>query len=87
MTEDQIVVTYYYRLKDTSVLVHHYKEGTTESLSADVTISGRVDDSYETSAASLPSKYELVATPSNASGTMTEDWNNDGRSNSCNILL
>ena len=72
MTREQIVVIYYYRVKDTSVLVHHYKEGTSESLSKDVTINGKVDDAYTTNVATdIPSKYELVATPTNASGKMT----------------
>ena len=72
MTRNQIEVIYYYRLKDTSVLVHHYKEGTSESLSADVTINGKVDDEYTTTAATdIPSKYELVAEPDNKAGTMT----------------
>ena len=72
MTREQIVVIYYYRVKDTSVLVHHYKEGTSESLSKDVTINGKVDDDYTTSVATdIPSKYELVDTPTNASGKMT----------------
>ena len=72
MTKAQIVVIYYYRVKDTSVLVHHYIEGTTTSLSADVTIKGKVDDSYETTKASdIASKYELVSRPANASGKMT----------------
>ena len=72
MTRDQIEVIYYYRLKDTSVLVHHYKEGTSESLSADVTINGKVDDEYTTTVATdIPSKYELVAEPDNKAGIMT----------------
>ena len=72
MTKAKIVVIYYYRVKDTSVLVHHYIEGTTTSLSADVTIKGKVDDSYSTTKASdIASKYELVSTPANASGKMT----------------
>ena len=72
MTRNQIEVIYYYRLKDTSVLVHHYKEGTSESLSADVTINGKVDDEYTTAVATdIPSKYELVAEPDNKAGTMT----------------
>ena len=72
MTRDQIEVIYYYRLKDTSVLVHHYKEGTSESLSADVTINGKVDDEYTTAVATdIPSKYELVAEPDNKAGVMT----------------
>jgi len=72
MTRDQIEVIYYYRLKDTSVLVHHYKEGTSESLSADVMINGKVDDEYTTAVATdIPSKYELVAEPNNKAGVMT----------------
>ena len=74
MTEARITVIYYYRLKDTSVLVHHYIEGTTTKLSNDVTVNGKVDDSYTTKVADdIPSKYELVSTPTNASGTMTEN--------------
>ena len=73
MTEAQIVVIYYYRVKDTSVLVHHYIKGTTTSLSADVTIPGKVEDSYTTKVADdIPEQYELVGTPADASGTMTE---------------
>ncbi len=72
MTREQIVVIYYYRVKDTSILVHHYKEGTSESLSDDVTINGKVDDEYTTSKADdIPSKYELVAEPDNKNGIMT----------------
>ena len=74
MEVDQVVVTYYYRLKDTSVLVHHYIEGTTTSLSDDVLINGRVDDSYTTvTADDIPTYYELVAEPENKNGTMVEE--------------
>ena len=72
MTRETIEVIYYYRLKNTSVLVHHYKEGTSESLSDDVTINGKVDDEYTTTVATdIPSKYELVAEPDNKNGIMT----------------
>ena len=72
MTKAPIVVIYYYRVKDTSVLVHHYIEGTTTSLSVDVIIKGKVDDSYETTKATdIPEYYELVSIPANASGKMT----------------
>ena len=72
MTKETIEVIYYYRLKDASVLVHHYKEGTSESLSDDVTITGKVDDEYTTTpATNIPSKYELVAEPDNKNGIMT----------------
>ena len=74
MTLDQIIVTYYYRVKDTSVLVHHYKEGTTEKVSEDVTKKGKIDDEYTTTIADdLPEYYELVAEPTNKAGTMTEE--------------
>ena len=74
MTKDTIEVTYYYKLKATSVLVHHYKENTTEQLSQDVTINGEVGDAYTTQVATdIPQNYELATTPSNASGTMTEN--------------
>ena len=74
MTKDTIEVIYYYKLKATSVLVHHYKENTTEKLSNDVTINGKVGESYTTQVATdIPQNYELVATPTNATGTMTED--------------
>ncbi len=74
MTLDQIIVTYYYRVKDTSVLVHHYKEGTTEKVSEDITKKGKIDDEYTTTIADdLPEYYELVEEPTNKTGTMTEE--------------
>ena len=68
----EIVVTF----KDvkTSVLVHHYKENTTEKLSRDVTIDGEVGEKYTTQVATdIQQNYELVAEPANKNGTMTED--------------
>ena len=73
MTEDEITVIYYYRKKATQVIVHYYEENTTKKLSEDVTIAGRVDDSYTTiSADDIPIKYELVAEPVNKTGNMAE---------------
>ena len=73
-TEETQEVIYYYRAKATSVLVHHYKEGTTEQLSNDVIINGKIGDSYTTQVATdIPQNYELVATPANATGSMTEE--------------
>ena len=72
--DGDIEVTYYYRLKDTSVITHYYEEGTTNKISEDKVINGRINDEYVTVIADdIPSKYELVATPANATGTMTED--------------
>ena len=71
---EENVINLYYTKKESSVLVHHYKENTTEKLSNDVTINGKVGESYTTQVATdIPQNYELVATPTNATGTMTED--------------
>ena len=73
MQENKEVVVTFKKI-ETSVLVHHYKENTTEQLSQDVTINGEVGDAYTTQVATdIPQNYELVVTPSNASGTMTEN--------------
>ena len=74
MTEEEIIVTYYFRKKATQVNVHYYEEGTINKLSEDIIIKGKVDDTYTTeSATDVPIKYELVAEPENKAGTMTED--------------
>ena len=73
MQENKEVVVTFKKIK-TSVLVHHYKENTTEQLSKDVTINGEVGDDYTTQVATdIPQNYELVETPAYASGKMTED--------------
>ena len=60
--------------KDTSVIVHHYIKGTTTKLSADVTINGKITDTYNTTVAKdIPEYYELVAEPTNKTGKMTKD--------------
>jgi len=74
MTEEQIEVIYYYKLKSTKVIVHHYEEGTTNKLSEDVEIEGLIDSTYTTTSADdIPIKYTLVETPLNATGIMTEE--------------
>ena len=71
---DGMVIKYEDLVKKSSVLVHYYLKDTTTSLSDDVTIAGRVGDAYTASPATdIPEYYELVATPSNQAGTMTED--------------
>ena len=72
MTEEPIEVIYYYRKKATNVTVHYYEEGTTNKVSENVVIEGRVDDPYTTKPATdVPIKYELSIIPDNAEGTMT----------------
>ncbi len=74
MTEDTIEVIYYYKLKATKVIVHHYEEGTTNKLSEDVEIEGLIDSEYTTEVATdIPVKYTLSQTPANATGVMTEE--------------
>ena len=58
----------------TKVTVHHYKEGTKESISPDQTIEGLAWDPYETHPAEdIPPFYELVEMPKNAKGEMEKD--------------
>ena len=79
--DGDIEVIYYYRLRPTSVLVHHYIEGTTTNVPnntggivEDVVIDGIVDDVYSTSAATnIPEYYELVSEPINMNGSMTAE--------------
>ena len=73
IVKEQNVVTIQNELANGNVIVHHYKENTTESLSADQTITGKIDTNYETQPATdIPVDYELVAMPENATGTIKE---------------
>ena len=74
MEENQIVVIYYFRLKEAKVIVHHYEEGTTNKVSENVEINGRINDPYTTHPATdIPAKYELSREPDNKTGYMTEE--------------
>ncbi len=83
ITEGTTEVIYYYRLKDTSVLVHHYIDGTETQVPSkdggvveDELIQGKATDPYNTSPSSnVAQNYEVVAEkmPANANGTMTID--------------
>lgn len=74
-------IIFYYVKSDTSVLVHHYEEGTTEKVPSrtggtveDEVIAGKVGDNYTTNVSSnIAQNYELVAEPANKNGTMTEN--------------
>ena len=79
--KDTIEVTYYYRLKSASVLVHHYIDGTDINVPSknggvveDELINGRVTDTYNTSESeNVANNYEVVEEnlPKNSNGTMT----------------
>jgi len=75
MTEEQIVVIYYYKIKEAKIIVHHYLEGTEEKVSEDEIIDGKVTDKYETTKAEDIDYdiYELVEIPNNSEGEMTEE--------------
>ncbi|MBR2833509.1 MAG: isopeptide-forming domain-containing fimbrial protein, partial [Bacilli bacterium] len=57
-----------------TLTVHHYKEGTTEKLALDEVSTKQHGSSYTTSSLNpMPEGYELVGTPANATGTISED--------------
>jgi len=57
-----------------TVLVHHYKEGTTEKLAEDVVMKDRIGNKYKaTVSANVPEYYEAVGTPANVTGFYTSD--------------
>ena len=70
MAGDTIVI-YYYKLKTATITVHHYIKGTTDKLADDVVTTQKYTTTYSTKAASVDTNYELVETPSNASGTVS----------------
>jgi len=55
-----IEVTYFYHLKPSEVIVHYYLDGTTDSLCADITLSKRYRDNYESHACNeVNSNYQV----------------------------
>ena len=73
--KSNVIVNYYYKLKQYNLTVHHYLEDSTTELAQSEMISKIYDDDYVTTKSSQVdyNKYELVSTPSNASGTITGD--------------
>ena len=71
MTEDTITVSYVYTKKDTSITTNYIDEQG-KSIADSITTTGKVKDKYTTSAKDIYG-YELITTPSNASGIMTEE--------------
>ena len=75
-TPTEIVVTYYYRVKDSAgVIVHHIDTETKEKIAPDVIIpaegTGKYGDSYTTEVSEeIPANYEYVAKTDNWEGTM-----------------
>jgi hypothetical protein len=82
-TDEQQVITYYYKEKTYKLTVHHYLEGTEEQVPSinggtvqdQVTEGHKKDEQYTTERAEDIdyAKYELVEIPVEAEGTITED--------------
>ena len=70
-TEEEIVVTYVYNLKDSKVIVNYVDENG-DALADQETKNSKVFDKYTTEAKEFYG-YELIATPSNAKGTYEEE--------------
>lgn len=71
MIETPMVVTYYYRLKDTNVIAKYVDEQGNE-IAGNETISGKVFDEYQTEEKDIYG-YQLIENPPNNIGTMTEE--------------
>ncbi len=72
--EGNITVTYYYVLKDATLTVNHYIEGTTEKLAATETIPMKWGQNYTVTHSNLVStNYSQLPAPSNASGVISGD--------------
>ena len=72
LTEEVQEATFYYKLRDAKVIVHHYEEDTTIKIAEDETINGKVSKDYTTKEADVYG-YVLVSTPENASGMFTDE--------------
>ena len=76
-TEETQVITYYYEVAPVQLIVHHYIDGTEDSVAPDEISEAEKGSAYTTSSVEYPTldeKYELVTTklPENASGTLEE---------------
>ena len=78
LTENETVVTYYYRVKDSAgVIVHHIDTDTKEQIAPDVVIPsngiGKYGDSYTTEVSSeIPINYKYATRTDNWEGTMID---------------
>ncbi len=71
MIETPMVVTYRYRLKDANVIAKYIDEQGNEIAGNEI-IKGKVFDKYQTEEKDIYG-YQLIETPSNHTGTMTEE--------------
>ena len=75
ITQNETVVTYYYRVKDSAgVIVHHIDADTKKKIAEDDVISGgKYGDSYTTSESNqIPANYKFVSKTDNWEGTMID---------------
>ena len=81
IANNQALITLTNEAMDSSIIVHHYIEGTEERVPSvnggkveDVLINGKVGQDYTTEVATdIPANYELAEEPSNKDGKMTAE--------------
>ena len=75
MTSQEIEVIYVYELRESKVIVHHYKDGTEEKLVEDEEKVGKVGESYTTNYKTDIEGYLVVIEklPDNMNGTYSKD--------------
>lgn len=71
MTPEDITVNYMYRLKSATVIARYFDENG-KGIEKQVELNGQVFDHYETTPKDIYG-YQLIKTPENASGSMSED--------------
>lgn len=59
LTRSDNVITFYYSLKDTKIIIHYVEKGTDETLAPDSEFNGKVTEKFNISAINIP-KYKAV---------------------------
>lgn len=81
VNQDTVTINYYYKLKQSKIIINYYKEGTTEKLADTTTLNQIYDDKYDVTSykdnKSISMDYRYVSytsTPENAlSGIVSQD--------------
>lgn len=78
---DEIRINYYYKLKDSKVVINYLEDGTNNKLAESTIISTKYDNKYDVTSyknnSKISSKYEYIRFESNPSDTLTGTVNQD----------
>lgn len=78
---DEIRINYYYKLKDSKVVINYLEDGTNNKLAESTIISTKYDNKYDVTSyknnSNISSKYEYIRFESNPSDTLTGTVNQD----------